>query len=141
MSAPPISMRKLKDLLRLKYEAGLSQRQIAGALRLSLGVVNKYLHAAQAAGITWPLPDDLSESQLRRRLFPPDAVPSPPHYAPVDFTEEIKSVATFPPNGCPADLPDALRLAALCRLPVDIPREEAYLPWHVQRKKRRSAEI
>jgi DNA-binding transcriptional regulator LsrR (DeoR family) len=46
MSAPPISMRKLKDLLRLKYEAGLSQRQIAGALRLSLGVVNKYLHAA-----------------------------------------------------------------------------------------------
>jgi transposase len=87
MSAPPISMRKLKDLLRLKYEAGLSQRQIAGALRLSLGVVNKYLHAAQAAGITWPLPDDLSEVQLRRRMFPPDAAPSPPHYAPVDFAE------------------------------------------------------
>jgi transposase len=87
MSAPPISMRKLKDILRLKYEAGLSQRQIAGALRLSLGVVNKYLHAAQAAGITWPLPDDLSEAQLRRRMFPPDAAPSPPHYAPVDFAE------------------------------------------------------
>jgi len=85
MSAPPISMRKLKDLLRLKYEAGLSQRQIAGELCLSLGVVNKYLHAAQAAGITWPLPDDLSEAQLRRRMFPPDAAPSPPHYAPVDF--------------------------------------------------------
>jgi len=51
----------------------------------SLGVVNKYLHAAQAAGITWPLPDDLSEAQLRRRMFPPDAAPSPPHYAPVDF--------------------------------------------------------
>ena len=93
MSAPPISMRKLKDLLRLKYEAGLSQRQIAGALRLSLGVVNKYLHAAQAAGIAWPLPDDLSEAQLRRRLFPPDASPSPPHYAPVDFAaihQELK---------------------------------------------------
>lgn len=93
MSAPPISMRKLKDLLRLKYEAGLSQRQIAGALRLSLGVVNKYLHAAQAAGITWPWPDDLSEAQLRRLLFPPDASPSPPHYAPVDFAaihQELK---------------------------------------------------
>ena len=62
-------MRKLKDLLRLKYEAGLSQRQIAGALRLSLGVVNKYLHAAQPAGITWPLPENLSESQLRRRML------------------------------------------------------------------------
>jgi len=48
---------------------------------------NKYLHAARAAGITWPLPDDLSESQLRRRMFPPDAAPSPPHCAPVDFAE------------------------------------------------------
>jgi transposase len=77
-------MRKLKDLLRLKYEAGLSQRQIAGALRLSLGVVNKYLQAAQAAGISWPLPEDLSEWQLRRRIFPPgDATPQT-QYAPID---------------------------------------------------------
>jgi transposase len=93
MSASPISMRKLNELLRLKYEAGLSQRQIAGALRLSLGVVNKYLHAVEAAGITWPLPEDLSEAQLRRRLFPPDASPPESHYAPVDFAamhQELK---------------------------------------------------
>src|SRR5262245_11131729 len=72
---------------------GLSHRQIAGALRLSLGVVNKYLHAAQATGITWPPPDGLIETQLQRRLFPPDASPSPPHYGPVDFAaihQELK---------------------------------------------------
>jgi transposase len=93
MSAPPISMRKLKDLLRLKYEAGLSQRQIAGALRLSLGVVNKYLKAAEAAGITWPLSEDLSERQLRRRIFPPSAPLPQTQYAPIDFAnihQELK---------------------------------------------------
>src|SRR5215510_8196391 len=93
MSAPTISMRKLKDLLRLKYEAGLSQRQIARALRLSLGVVNKYLHAAQAAGLTWPLPEDISEAQLRRRLFPPGASAPQSHFAPLDFAamhQELK---------------------------------------------------
>jgi transposase len=93
MSAPPISMRKLKDLLRLKYEAGLSQRQIARALRLSLGVVNKYLHAAHAAGLSWPLPEDLSEAQLRRRLFPPGASTPQSHFASLDFAaihQELK---------------------------------------------------
>ncbi|MCG3143133.1 MAG: IS21 family transposase ISPpu7 [Gammaproteobacteria bacterium] len=85
MSALPISMRKLKDVLRLKYEAGLSQRQIARALRLSLGVVNKYLNAAQAAGITWPLPETLSEAQLRRELFPPESPSPQAAYAQPDF--------------------------------------------------------
>lgn len=78
MSKEPISMRKFNDVLRLKHEAGLSQRQLAGALHLSLGVVNKYLNAAQAAGLTWPLPDGLSEAQLRRRLFPPESAASEP---------------------------------------------------------------
>ena len=93
MSAPPISMRKLKDLLRLKYEAGLSQRQIARALRLSLGAVNKYLHAAQAVELTWPLPEDLTEAQLRRRLFPPGSstpqslsIPKIPSWGRRDFS-------------------------------------------------------
>ena len=85
MSAQPISMRKLKDVLRLKYEAGLSQRQISAALGLSLGVVNKYLNAAQATKLGWPLPDDLSESQLRRKLFPPETVPPQSACAHPDF--------------------------------------------------------
>jgi len=93
MSALPISMRKFNDVLRLKYEAGLSQRQIASALHLSLGVINKYLNAAQSAGITWPLPDSLTESQLRRKLFPLESAPSEPVYAQPDFAaihQELK---------------------------------------------------
>lgn len=88
----PLSMRKLKEVLRLKFDAGLSQRQIAAALNLSLGVVNKYLNAAQAASITWPLPEDLSEAQLRRKLFPPGAS-AQAAYAQPDFAavhQELK---------------------------------------------------
>jgi len=85
MPAQPISMRKLKDVLRLKYDAGLSQRQIAAALGLSVGVVNKYLNAAQSAELTWPLPDGLSEAKLRQLLFPPQAFPPPSACAHPDF--------------------------------------------------------
>jgi transposase len=92
MSALPISMRKIKEVLRLKFDAGLSQHQIAAALKISPGVVNKYLKAANAANIAWPLPDDLSETQLRRKLFPPGAA-TQPAFAQPDFAaihQELK---------------------------------------------------
>lgn len=85
MPAHPITMRKLKDVLRLKFAAGLSQRQIAAALRLSVGVVNKYLLAAQQANLSWPLPDDLSDDQLRCLLFPAPVPQAPLKFAPPDF--------------------------------------------------------
>ena len=68
-------MRKIKDVIRLRQQAGLSQREIANALRLSVGVVNKYLSAA-AAELTWLLPD-LSDTELRQRFQPGDKSPNP----------------------------------------------------------------
>jgi DNA-binding transcriptional regulator LsrR (DeoR family) len=62
-------MRKLRDVLRLKYEAGLPQRAIAQACGLGLGTVTTYLQRATAAGLTWPLPDDLDDAALEARLF------------------------------------------------------------------------
>ncbi|MDB5842674.1 MAG: Integrase, catalytic region [Herminiimonas sp.] len=46
-------MRKIKDVLRLKLDAHLSHEQIAVALRLSKGVVSKYIGLAAAAGLDW----------------------------------------------------------------------------------------
>lgn len=63
-------MRKIKDVLRLKYDAKLSCRQIAASLKLSVGVISKYAKAADAAGLSWPLPDGLDEATLEARLFP-----------------------------------------------------------------------
>jgi transposase len=62
-------MHQIRELLRLQA-AHLSQPQIARAPNLSLGAVNKYLQAARRAGLTWPLPEELSDAQLRQLLFP-----------------------------------------------------------------------
>ncbi len=63
-------MRKTKEILRLSYQAHLSQRHIAKALNLSLGTVSNYLRRAKQAGITWPLPDNIDERTLGRLMFP-----------------------------------------------------------------------
>lgn len=64
-------MRKIKDVLRLKYEAKLSCRQIAASMKLSVGVISKYTKAAEAAGLSWPLPGGLDDTTLEARLFAP----------------------------------------------------------------------
>ena len=63
-------MRHIKDVLRLKYEANLSQRKIARSLNISNGVVSNYLKRASNAGLSWPLPETLDEVALERLLFP-----------------------------------------------------------------------
>jgi len=61
-------MRRLKELLRLKYAAGLSHRQIATSLNISTGVVSKYVHLAEVAGLRYPLPDDIDDARLHLLL-------------------------------------------------------------------------
>ncbi len=61
-------MNKIKEVLRLKHESNLSLRQIARSLNLSVGVVSKYLQRAGAAGLAWPLPDNLSDTALKAQL-------------------------------------------------------------------------
>ena len=65
------SMRKVRELLRLRWEQQLPQRVIGNSLGLSQGSVNEYLHRARRAGLTWPLPDGLDDAQLEALLFPP----------------------------------------------------------------------
>ena len=69
MARKPLSMRRARDILRLRHEAGLSVRQIAGSLRISHGAVVKYLKLAQSAGIGWPLPEGIDEGELEDLLF------------------------------------------------------------------------
>lgn len=69
-------MRKLKEILRLRFEAHLSYRQIAGSLRLSYGVVAKYVAAAERAGLTWPLPANQDETALAHLLGQNTDVPA-----------------------------------------------------------------
>jgi transposase len=68
MPTKRVSMHKIKEVIRLK-SAGLTLRLIADAAKLSLGAVSKYAKAAEEAGLSWPLPADLSDDALSRRLF------------------------------------------------------------------------
>jgi transposase len=63
-------MRKIKDVLRLKFEAGLSETKIAAATGMSKGAVNKLVRRAVLQGLGWPLPEGLDEAALERLLYP-----------------------------------------------------------------------
>jgi transposase len=71
MSAKRLSMRKIKEVLRLKWECGLKNRQIARSCSVGRATVAEYLMRAKQARLGWPLPAELDEAELDRRLFPP----------------------------------------------------------------------
>jgi transposase len=81
-------MRRLRELLRLKYETGLTHRAIAQACALGLGTVTLYLQRATAAGLTWPLPEDLDDAALDARLFARPAVPPARHRVVPDWSQQ-----------------------------------------------------
>ena len=62
-------MRKVTDVLRLKWGCGLSNRAIAASLAIAPSTVWEYLRRARAAGLSWPLPEGLDEEQLEAALF------------------------------------------------------------------------
>ena len=61
-------MRKVKEVLRLRFELGLGQRQIARSCGMGLGTVHDYLERARTAGI-WPLPEGIGEEELEAKLY------------------------------------------------------------------------
>jgi transposase len=69
MANKRLSMRKTKEILRLRDEGGLSVRKIAHSLGISVGAVQSYLRAARRAGIKWPLPAGLNEEGLHELLY------------------------------------------------------------------------
>src|ERR1700736_6895961 len=69
MAQQRLPMRKIRDVLRLSA-AGLSKRQIAASLGIGPTAAGACLRRAREAGVGWPLPDDLDDAALERRLYP-----------------------------------------------------------------------
>lgn len=69
-------MRKIEEVLRLHWELGLTQRQIARSCNLSRSTVSDYLARARIAGLSWPIPENLDETSLEALLFPVKTTPS-----------------------------------------------------------------
>jgi len=70
MPAERLSMRKIKEILRLKWSCGLSNRKIAQSCAISRSAVAEYLMRASAAGLVWPLPAEWDDAKLEELLFP-----------------------------------------------------------------------
>ena len=69
MAQERLTVRKIKEILRLKYETQLSNRAISGACKVSNSTVGEYLRRAEVAGISWPL-GEIGEEELYLKLFP-----------------------------------------------------------------------
>lgn len=76
-------MRKINEILRLKFEAGLGNHKIGRALGVSASTVWEALERFRVSGLSWPLPPEMSESALERHLYrTPDGIPANPERIP-----------------------------------------------------------
>jgi len=77
MSQKRLSMRKLKEIARLKFEAGRTFEEIASAVGVARSTVQVTLQRLQSAGVGWPWPAEVDEATLEARLYPVRPGPKP----------------------------------------------------------------
>ena len=63
-------MRKIREILRLYHEMGLSRRQIAESLQIAHSTVGDVLRRAEGAGLGWPIPDNMTWDDVEQLLYP-----------------------------------------------------------------------
>jgi transposase len=88
MAQERLTVRKIKEILRLKHETQLSNRAIAGACKVSNSTVGEYLRRAKVAGISWPL-GEIGEEELYGKLFPEKALAYPDRKRPMPNWQEV----------------------------------------------------
>lgn len=70
MAAERLSMRTIKEVLRLKWEQKLSTQQVAQSCNIARSTVREYESRATQAGLSWPIAPDLDDARLEALLFP-----------------------------------------------------------------------
>jgi len=65
-----LTLRKIKEILRMKWVLGLSDRQVAASLKIAHSTVGEYLKRAERAGLDWEQVQALEETELKTRMFP-----------------------------------------------------------------------
>lgn len=69
MAQKRLSMRKIREILRLRFGCNLSYRAVARSCSASPAAVYECVQRAEAAQLDWPLPDTLDDAELDRRLY------------------------------------------------------------------------
>jgi transposase len=75
MPAERLTMRKTKEVFRLKFDCQLSNRKIAESCLIARSTVAEYLFRFQQAALSWPLPEAMDDARLEELLFPPTVLP------------------------------------------------------------------
>ena len=90
-----LSVRKIKEILRLKLDCGISEREIARSCQVSRSTVADYLRRATAAKVTWAEASAMAEAQLEERLFPTEHIPSSVKRPPPDCEHIYNELRTY----------------------------------------------
>lgn len=90
-----LSVRKIKEILRLKLDCGISEREIARSCSISRSTVADYLRRAAAARLTWSEASAMAEAQLEERLFPTEHIPSSVKRPPPDCEHIYNELRTY----------------------------------------------
>ena len=69
MPAERTTMRHVREVLRLKFVGGVPTREIARRLGVAASTVRATLKRFAAAGLNWPLPEELTDAALEAKLF------------------------------------------------------------------------
>ena len=69
MARKRTDMRKIKDVLRLKFEVGLSHRDIGQCLSLGPSTVSEILSRFKSSDLSWPLQEALNDKTLEAQLY------------------------------------------------------------------------
>jgi transposase len=75
MAKERLSMRKVREILRLKWVLGLSHREVAKGLGVSLGSITATVVRAKALGLTWEEVGALKDDELEKRIHGPRLSP------------------------------------------------------------------
>ncbi len=85
MAAERLSMRTIKEVLRLKWEKSFSNQQVSQSCNIARSTVRDYLSRAERAGLSWPLAPELDDGQLEALLFPSPPSAGIEQRAPLDM--------------------------------------------------------
>ena len=119
MAQARLSVRKIREVLRLKAEARLSDREIAEAIGSARSTVQECLRRAKAAGVSWPLPAECDDEALAARLYPRAAAVArypTPDFATIQVELARKGVTRMLLwQEYKAQHPDGCQYSAFCR--------------------------
>ena len=80
-------MKKIREVIRMRYSLDMGIRQIASACNIGRTTVSEYVERAEAAKLSWPSAGELSDEELQRLLFPPAQTKGNPRRALPDWSE------------------------------------------------------